>query len=629
MNLLSTQSMKPRPLPFLTHLATLGLATASPLLGVPEKEQPSPRVMEWLDRGLVGLETADGVFLSWRVLGTDGDDIGFNLYRNGEKITDLALTGPSNYVDAGGKKEDRYAVEVVSKFEVLGRSKEVAVWPRKAASHPGVARKKVPALAYLEIPLDPPSAKHVPGDMSVGDLDGDGDYDLVFEWEGNPTYLEAVTLEGKRLWRIAGGPNVNKAKLAFMVYDFDGDGRAEVACKTGPGTKDGTGRHLHTGPATLDDNDAVLERKSGRLVEDPSYITVFNGRTGAELATTLYWPQLGPIKDMKETWGDNYGHRASSIKAAVLGQKNSYPLMVFARGIYSRIAMGAYRWDGKSLKQVWTFDTEDPEHPEYQAYRGQGNHSLAVGDVDGDGSDEIIYGACAIDHDGKGLYSTGFGHGDSHALGDLMPDRPGLEFYQGHEGREHGVSMRDAGTGRILWEIPKEADVGRAWSADVNPDIRGAECVSSATPNLDCNGKETDSRYSAYDQPLYFDGDVQQELRTRTAIGLGPSGRIFQGWYYRAADIHSSKHDANLVADILGDWREEIVFRRNDNKALLVFTTWLPTERRNYTLMHDPTYRMNVAVQNIGYNQPAYPGFYFADGAPKANIRYLPAARPD
>lgn len=606
-----------------------------------------PRVMEWLDRGLVALEIDKGVFLSWRVLGSDDEKVGFDLYRNGTKITSQPITSSSNYVDNEGSVNDRYSVQMLSgSGATMDRSREVEVWARKETTRADLAGKNLPPLAYKEIPLDPPdsegmsgdasneggsdeeeseggdepaASKYTPGDMSVGDLDGDGQYELVFEWEGVPNYLEAITLDGKRLWRISGGPNVDRQKLAFMVYDLDGDGKAEVVCKTGPGTKDGTGRYLHLGPAATDDDEAVLERKSGRLVEDPSYITVFNGETGAEMATALYWPQIGPRKNMEKTWGDNYGHRSASIKAAVLGQKGDLPLVVFARGIYSRIAMGAYRWDGRTFGQVWTFDTEDRQ---YRDYEGQGNHSLAVGDVDGDGSDELMYGACAIDHNGRGLYTTGRGHGDSHALGDLMPDHPGLEFFQGHENSTYGVSMRDAATGEILWEILSKADVGRAWAADVNAQIRGAECASSATPNLDCNGNELKTKYSAYNYPIYFDGDVERELRNRTVIENGPNGRILEAWHYRAANIHSSKRDANLVADILGDWREEIIFRRNDNRALLLFTTWLPTERKNYTLMHDPLYRMNIVVQGIGYNQVANVGYYFPDGAPRANITY-------
>ncbi|MBK1835331.1 rhamnogalacturonan lyase [Roseibacillus ishigakijimensis] len=578
--------------------------------------------MEWLDRGLVAMESPAGIFLSWRVLGTDGDETGFNLYRNGKKITDLALSGPSNFLDQEGKVNDRYAVEAVQKNDILGRSQEVKVWPMKEPRKD--ARKKgITALPYLEIPLSPPSSEHRPGDMSVGDLDGDGEYELVFEWEGQQPYLEAIKLDGRRLWRIDCGPNVTRNKLAFLVYDFDGDGKAEVACKTGPRTRDGTGRFLSKGPAGEDNDREVLKRISGRLVEDPAYISVFKGETGAELASTLYWPPIGPESELEATWDDNYGHRASSIKAAVLYQNGSRPLLVFARGIYSRIAMQSYRWDGIRLEPVWTFDTEDPEHPEYRKYRGQGNHSLAVGDVDGDGSDELIYGACAIDHEGTGLYSTGMGHGDSHALGDLDPSHPGLEFYQGHENKTYGISMRAAGTGEILWESRSASDVGRAWAADVDARFPGAECTSIARPNTDCKGNVIETNYNSYSQPVYFDGDVQRELRNGTIISLGPSGRILEGWRYGAGTIHSSKKDANLVADILGDWREEIVFRRGDNQALLVFSSWLPTDRRNYTLMHDSTYRMNVVVQNIGYNQPAHLGFDFTQPAPKPAIRTI------
>jgi len=619
--------------------------------------------MEWLGRGLVALETPKGIFLSWRVLGTDDTDIGFHIYRNGVRITSEPFTKSSNYVDAEGGVNDKYRVEAVFKSQATDRSEEVPVWPRKPASHTGLDKKKVPALAYKEIPLDPPpdpvrpakdtspapgggkqaaeektdpadaeeddapTSKYVPGDMSVGDLDGDGEYELVFEWEGSPSYLEAITLQGRRLWRISFGPNVTKNHLAFMVYDLDGDGKAEVICKTAPGTQDGAGRYLRTGPAAKADHKAILERKSGRLVQDPSYITVFKGDTGEELATTLYWPQIGPKEDMMKTWGDNYGHRAASVKSCVLYQHQAYPLAVFSRGIYTRIAMGAYQWDGKTLRQAWTFDTEDPKHPEYRAYRGQGNHSLAVGDVDNDGSDEIMYGAFAVDHDGKGMYCTGFGHGDSHALGDLVPDHPGLEFVQGHENKRDGISMRDAATGKILWQVPLKADVGRVWAAEVSAKHRGVVVASSASPNLDCSGKPSETKYNAYAYPIWFDGGVQRALRNRTIIEGRQSGRIFQGWHYNAGNVHASKEDACLVADILGDWREEVIFRRNDNKALLLFSTWIPTERKNYTLMHDPLYRMNIAVQNIGYNQVAHTGFSFPEGAPKANIRYLPGIR--
>ena len=577
------------------------------------------RPMEYLDRALVGLEVSNGVFLSWRMLGTDDPDIGFNLYRNGTKITSSPITTSTNYVDAQGKATDKYKVETIVTGGDNEFSDEITVWPRTGATattgKAWIARKEIP----LPAPPTDEGATYVPGDMSVGDLDGDGDYELIFEWEGPVPYLEAVDLEGNSFWRIKCGPNTTKAKLAILVFDFDGDGKAEVACKTGPGTIDGQGNHLSKGPAAVDDNDHILERSwGGHIIEDDAYITVFEGKTGAELATTPYWPQIGPQATMQDTWGDNHGYRAASIKAAILRHKELGPLMVFARGIYTRIAMGALKFDGKKLELVWTFDTENG----YSGYRGQGNHSVAVGDVDGDGSDELMYGAAAIDHDGTGLYNTNRGHGDSHAIADHDPDHPGLEYYQGHENGTYGISMRDAGTGEILWEVLSESDVGRAWAADVNPSYRGSEVISISTEDRDCKGNIIPTNYNSYHQPVYFDGNIERELRSGASVN-GASGRIFTGWYYGATTIHYTKEDANLVADIIGDWREEIILPRNDNKALVMFSTWFPTERKNYTLMHDPTYRMNVAVQSIGYNQPAHVGYYFPDGAPTPDIKLV------
>ena len=270
---------------------------------------------------------------------------------------------------------------------------------------------------------------------------------------------------------------------------------------------------------------------------------------------------------MEDTWGDGYGKRSASIKAAVLYDKAKGPMMVFTRGIYTRIAMGAYTWDGETLKNEWLFDSND--YPDGQYYY-EGNHAVAVGDVDGDGSDELMYGACAIDNTGKGLYSTGFGHGDAHALGDLMPDRPGMEFFQPHEDATHGISMRDAATGEILWEVPSDGDIGRAWAADVVADVRGVEVISTLDNKLrDCNGNMLPQSFNAFMQPLYFDGDVQRELRAGASVN--GSSRLFTGWYYNAEPIHSSKKDANLVADILATGARRWYLNEQITRHLLFF----------------------------------------------------------
>ncbi|MGF7138577.1 rhamnogalacturonan lyase family protein [Roseimarinus sediminis] len=577
------------------------------------------RPMEYLNRGLVAMELNEGVFLSWRMLGTEPVDIGFNIYRNNNKINTSPVVTSTNYIDQEGTSNDYYHVIPIINGEEMEASMAARVWEQQAGGNS-------PDFPFKRIPLPQPpvvdNRVYVPGDAAVADLDGDGQYEIIFEWESGPdqSFLEAIDLEGNSLWRIEGGPNVSTNKMSFLAYDLDGDGKAELTAKTGPGTKDGTGAYLSQGPAATDNDALVIQRSSGNLLTDPAYLSVFDGESGKEITTVPYWPELGPFSQQKAVWGDSYGHRASSIKAAVLHTSEHGPIVVYGRGIYTRIALQAYRLVNNELINVWTFDSEWAGN---ERYRGQGNHSVSVGDVDNDGSDELMYGACAFDHDGKGLYSTGMGHGDADHLADHDPDHPGLEFFQPHENNVYGISMRDAATGEILWEKRHEGDIGRAWAADVDPAYRGSEVVAIGFPNHDSKGNEISTKLNPYYQPVYWDGDVQRELRDGTILYDGVYGRLMTGYHYGASTIHGSKNDVNLVADILGDWREEIIWKNGNNTEFLLFSTIIPTERKNYTLMHDPVYRMNIAVQAIGYNQPAHVGYYFADGAPEPDITLL------
>lgn len=602
-------------------LLSIGL-TSLPFAKAAENDK-FKRPMEYLDRGLVAMESpGQGTYLSWRMLGTDPIDIGFNVYKNGKKINTKPIVETTNYEDKEGSINDKYVIETVLKNGRNEKSEEVAVWPKEWPIHAGNRRGPVP---YKILSLDPPEGELTPGDMSAGDLDGDGKYELVFMWEGDGPCIEAIDLNGKSRWRISCGPNVTTNHSPFLVYDLDGDGKAEVTCLTAPGTKDGAGNYLSKGPAAEVDHSVILKRVAGNLMEDPAFITVFDGETGVERETILFWPPIGPAELMHAAWGDDYGNRASRIMAAVLFHKEKGPLVVFSRGIYSRIAMKAYAFDGKRnrLKIVWTFDTEDPSG-EYTGYRAQGNHSLAVGDVDDDGSDELIYGACAIDHNGKGLYTTGRGHGDSHAFGDLDPDNPGLEFFQGHESGEYGVTMRVAGTGEILWKTLNKGDIGRAWASDVDPRYPGSECVALGMKDRDSKGNEIPTSYDLFGKPVYFSGTATRGMLRKAGLD-GEHGRVFTAWHFEAMTVHHTKCDACLVADIIGDWREEVVYlcRRDDKPALLILSTWIPTNLKNYTLMHDPTYRMNIVVQNIEYNQHACLGYNLADGAPVPNIKLI------
>ena len=328
---------------FLNLKTFIALLVAVVLNGLVFAQRP----MEYLNRAPVALEASNGVYLTWRMLGTDPADVGFNIYRNGVKVNTSPVTTSTNYEDASGTKNDSYYVETIVPNGTNEVSATISVWPLAGATRttnkPWIARKEIPLPAA---PTDE-GATYVPGDMSVGDLDGDGEYELVFEWEGPVPYLQAIDLDGNSLWRIKNGPNTTRNKLALLVYDFDGDGRAEVACKTGPGTIDGLGNYLSKGPAAFDnDADTVLRSWGGHLMEDKAYITVFNGSTGKEIATTEYWPTIGPASTMYDTWGDTHGYRAASIKAAVLHNDDLGPVMVFTPwGIYPHCYGSIYlRW---------------------------------------------------------------------------------------------------------------------------------------------------------------------------------------------------------------------------------------------------------------------------------------------
>jgi rhamnogalacturonan endolyase len=512
-----------------------------------------------------------------------------------------------------------------------------------------------PVRQYLSIPLQVPPPSTIMGqpytfsanDASVGDLDGDGEYEIILKWEPSnaknppqtgftgPQIIDAYTLKGTLLWRIDLGKNIRAgaAYTQFMVYDLDGDGRAELVCKTADGTIDGRGKII--GDSTKDwrtytANDATY----GKVVNGPEYLTVFDGRTGAALATSTFIPDRYPLNGWGGIGGnggnDNNGGRADRFTAAIAYLDGVHPSVVFVRGWYGRSVVAAWDFRNGKLTSRWVFDSKDGSSP----YSGMGNHSLSVADVDGDGKDEICIGAMTVDNDGKGLFTTGLRHGDALHMTDMDPDRPGLEVFGIHESEDKtlalqtpGVALFDAKTGAILFSLAPAVDVGRGVAADIDPAHTGFENWGGPGGLRDIHGKTiTEKTPSSTNFVLWWDGDLTRELLDKNRIDK---------WDWKSETTinlltaenctanNGSKATPCLSADLFGDWREEVIWRSTDNSELRIYTTTLPTAYRFYTLMHDPQYRLAIAWQNVSYNQPPHPGFYLGEGmkqAPKPDI---------
>ncbi|KQU62061.1 hypothetical protein ASG67_02675 [Sphingomonas sp. Leaf339] len=603
------------------------------------------RQMERLDRGLIAVPAADGGnHVQWRSLGTDPAGTRFELRRDGRRLATIGGDEATSFHDRSGTATSRYAISVPGPRE---RSAVVTPW----------------AAGFLRIPLDKPADRTAPdgerysytaNDVSVGDLDGDGRYELIVKWYPSiakdnafagytgETLLDAYTLEGKRLWRIDLGRNIRSGAhyTQFMVQDFDGNGRAEVMMKTADGTIDGTGRTIgdgkadwrgtaadgevdqrdRTGAKTLADGRRVAPLV-GRILKGPEFVSVFDGRTGRMLATAPYAPPrdattLTPTTaQMAATWGDGYANRSDRYLAGVAYLDGTRPSAIFGRGYYARSTVAAWDWRSGKLTQRWLFDSAAPGNA---AYGSQGNHQLSVADVDGDGRDEVIYGSMAIDDTGRGLWTSGLGHGDAMHVSDLDPTRPGLEKFGVHEDVRGnggiGAAMLDARTGERLWTKPADTDTGRGIAADIDPRHPGAEVwASNARDLFNVKGQVIPGgRPRAANFAIWWDGDPLRELLDGTWISkwdwltgterplLSPEG---------VASNNGTKNNPALSADILGDWREELVVRDTYSTELRVYATPYPTKYRLATLMHDPVYRAGVAWQNTAYNQPPHTSF--------------------
>ena len=620
--------------------------------------------MEKLGRGVVALPQTKGIFISWRLLGTDDARTTFDVIRNGEVIAENLTV--SNYSDEAGTTESKYQVVCKVNGKTIETSNEVTPWAKN----------------YMTLALDRPATgalggEYSPNDCSVGDVDGDGEYEIFVKWDPSNSkdnsqsdktdnvFIDCYKLNGTKLWRIDLGVNIRAGAhyTQFMVYDFDGDGKAEMICKTAPGSMDGIGKYVNQ--AASDDNIKTADNSkdwrtsAGRINGGQEYLTVFNGQTGEAIHTIAYYPNRNALAELSEAsgtfnWDDrsgkkdrgDYGNRGERYLAAVayLSGPDANPSGIFCRGYYTYAYVWAVDFDGNQLKHRWlhrsdsktqysVVDADMNESAKITApaatrgegsntMYGNGNHNLSIADVDGDGRDEIIWGSAALDDNGKLLYATGFGHGDAIHLGAMDPDRKGMQVFEVHEEKgTYSWDLHDAATGEIIFKGGNAGkDNGRGMAADVIPESRGYEFWSSDERQQRSvqTGEIVGQKNTSVNFRMYWNGTCYDQMLDGNTLdywsGSSWSRQMTFYNYGNSSTCNGTKKTPNLQADLFGDWREELILWDSSNSSTLnIFSTNIPTEYRVPTLMHDHTYRMAVAWQNTAYNQPPHLGFYLPD----------------
>lgn len=592
-------------------------------------------VVEYLDRGITAVNTGSGMLVTWRYTASDGEGCGYRLYRDDTLIYESGEEGATCYLDGGGNAQSTYRVE-----SLLNGVVQTSDECRFTANS-----------TYFDIPLDPPTPQtsgvtYTPNDCSVGDIDGDGQYEIFLKWDPSNSkdnslsgktdkvYIDCLRLNGSRVWRIDLGINIRAGAhyTQFFVADFDLDGKAEMTCKTSDGSVDGQGNVIG-----LSGKD--YRNSSGYVLTGNEYYTLFDGLTGVALDTVDYKPARGTVS----SWGDSYGNRVDRFWGSVCYLDGEKPYVVTGRGYYTRLTATAYGVENKKLVEKWAYDTGNSSSvPGY----GDGNHNSMVADVDGDGKQEILTGPFCIDDNGAAKWNYDSGHGDAMHLGDLLPDRPGQEIWICHEEKKgekgnntvnYGVSLLDAATGKAVFHVEDTGDTGRCAADNIWSGNDGAEFWGSGTNSKHVfNGSGTDLGITVPAQNffIYWDGDLEREILdgkkdtanhaetdyyfegriTKTSGSKGGNSLLVH--FYDYLTCNTTKATPCLSADILGDWREEVILRSADSSHLRIFTTPYTTNYRIRTLMQDPQYRCQVSAQQTAYNQPPHPSFYL--GSEKA-----------
>ena len=633
-------------------------------------ENVHTRQMEKLDRGLIAIKTDGGVYLSWRlfdsednIFGSADKNVSFNVYRDGKKISEVATK--TNYVDS-----------------TVGTNYSVAPVMN------GVEGDKCDAVtvnenSYFDIPLSKPDDETIydpsgnelatysffPADCSTGDVDGDGEYEIIVKWTssehdvgspGDPAYsgtvhLAAYKLDGTKLWKndIALGKNVYSSAhtLQFLVYDFDGDGKSEVMCQTSLGSKDGQGKYVSNAAQTDEEIKAITDEENstadyrgyGRITEGKEFLTVFNGETGVAMDTINLPTTRGSENGVD--YGDDFGNRSNRFVSDIAYLDGEKPYAIYLRGYYfgrngkQRTSIAGISWDGTALSPTYRFDTQKGQEGYYDGayqYVGNGNHNCTVADVDNDGKDEFITGALCMEvndyNEFRPKWCTYLQHGDALHIGNYDPTHTGFEFFTVHEDSgtnslsgnditlDFGMSVIDAETGNIMFHEGASADTGRGVMANVGAggyyqiwsaknSARQSNGGTDFTTATSLTGRNTPSMNFR----IFWDGDLYDNLLDGANItdwnGRNMSN-IFSAGNYDCVSINGTKANPSLQADLFGDWREEVVYPTTDGTALRVFSTTDTTDYKIKTLMQDPVYRSGVAAEQTAYNQPPHVGFY-------------------
>lgn len=572
--------------------------------------------------------TLGKVLVSWRMLPGDCADTAFDLYRltaGGETKLNKTPLAATNFTDtsAPASGELSYRLTYADSDETL-------------AAYTMSAEQRNAKVPYISIPLQPTDGvcsiagmEYQANDVSVGDLDGDGVMDIVVKrllaHDGNDgtgsgesplevrhtVLYEAYRLDGTMLWRVCSGPNIILGNSSsFAVADFDGDGCAEMAIKTGEGTVFGDGAEI--GDTDGDGRTDYRTKGANYIGSGPEFFSVIDGRTGRELARADFIN-----RGRSEDWGDNYWKRAHSLRVGVANVSGGNPSILLGRGVYGKSVIETWDYADGRLTRRWTFDTSAKgtglDGKPLSQYAAQGFHSLSVGDVDGDGLDEIVYGSMTVDHDGQGLYTSGLGHGDALHLGKFIPGREGLQIFSCLETGRTRVALRDARDGSVIYKnvATSDNDTGRAMIDDIDPANPGCELWWYKDNVRSTDGSDLGYYPGSCNFAIWFDGSLTRQTFTGTKIDSKPNGRVFTVYRYDVSDINGSKENPSFYGDILGDWREEVIYPdATKTKDLKVFSTWIPTSHRVPWLMTDHVYAMSALNQNIGYNQPTHTGYY-------------------